>query len=71
MKIDVDLANAHWTKSSLSDNSQNCLEVAFAGDVVALRDSKDVGDPEAKILVISKDDYKVFLQGIERGELRP
>ena len=30
-----------WLKSSYSGNTGNCVEVAFAGRVVAVRDSKD------------------------------
>jgi hypothetical protein len=36
-----DLATARWRKSSYSDASNTCVEVAFAGPAVALRDSKN------------------------------
>ena len=38
----VDLPGLVWRKSSRSGNGENdnCLEVAFAGSVVAVRDSK-------------------------------
>lgn len=71
MRKHIDPSTARWTKSSLSTGGENCLEIAFLDDVVALRDSKDISDPDAQILVISMDDYKVFIQGVERGELRP
>ncbi|GAA2493546.1 DUF397 domain-containing protein [Streptomyces thermolineatus] len=66
----VDLSGAEWAKSSLSNGGDNCLEVAFIDGVVALRDSKDAGHPEASVLIISQDDYRAFTAGVEQGELR-
>ena len=34
-----------WRKSSYSGNTGNCVEVATAGRVVAVRDSKDPSGP--------------------------
>ena len=70
MNLHVDLTKCVWAKSSLSTGGDNCLEVAFVGGVVALRDSKDVGDPDAKILVVSEDDYRAFTGGVLKGELQ-
>lgn len=69
MNSQVDLSNASWAKSSLSNGGDNCLEVAFVDGVVALRDSNDVGDPDAKILIVSADDYRAFTGGVAKGEL--
>ncbi|MEU8735911.1 DUF397 domain-containing protein [Streptomyces halstedii] len=68
MKSNVDLTNATWAKSELSSGGNNCLEVAIVGDVVALRDSVDVGDPEAKVLIISRTDYDLFTQSVRAGQ---
>ncbi|MDX2825421.1 DUF397 domain-containing protein [Streptomyces ipomoeae] len=68
MNKKVDLSNAVWAKSDLSNGGDNCLEVTFIDGVVALRDSNDVGDPAAKVLVISEDDYRAFTGGIARGQ---
>ncbi|MEH0423264.1 DUF397 domain-containing protein [Streptomyces sp. B21-083] len=68
MNKKVDLTNATWVKSDLSNGGDNCLEVAFTDGVVALRDSNDVGDPDARILVISQDDYRAFVGGIAKGQ---
>lgn len=68
MNKKVDLTNAAWVKSDLSNGGDNCLEVAFVDGVVALRDSVDVGDPDAKILIISQADYKAWTGGIQRGQ---
>jgi hypothetical protein len=64
----LDLTNAVWAKSTLSNGSTNCLEVAFVDGVVALRDSKDVGDPRAQVLVLSEDDYRAFTGGVRNGQ---
>ncbi|GAQ54439.1 DUF397 domain-containing protein [Streptomyces acidiscabies] len=68
MNKKIDLTDAAWVKSDLSNGGANCLEVAFIDGVVALRDSKDVGDPDAKILIISADDYRAFTGGIAQGQ---
>ncbi|WP_019549372.1 DUF397 domain-containing protein [Streptomyces sulphureus] len=68
MNKKVDLSNAHWSKSALSDGGNNCLEVAFVDGVVALRDSKDVGDPEAQVLIVSRTDYDLFTQSVRAGQ---
>ncbi|MGH3629641.1 MAG: DUF397 domain-containing protein [Sciscionella sp.] len=36
----LDLSTARWRKSSRSTNTSNCVEVAFTGQAVAVRDSK-------------------------------
>lgn len=38
-------SGARWLKSSRSSNVANCLEVAFAGQAVGLRDSKCEAGP--------------------------
>lgn len=64
----VDLTNATWAKSEMSNGGDNCLEVAFVDGVVALRDSVDVGDPDAKVLIISRRDYDLFTQSVRAGQ---
>ncbi|MGW1836997.1 DUF397 domain-containing protein [Streptomyces sp. NPDC002067] len=68
MNKQVDLTDAQWAKSHFSNAANNCLEVAFVGDVVALRDSKDVGDPDAKVLIVSLRDYELFTKSIQAGQ---
>ncbi|MFJ2957898.1 DUF397 domain-containing protein [Streptomyces sp. NBC_00669] len=68
MNKQVDLTNATWAKSELSDAGNNCLEVAFVDGVVALRDSVDVGDPDAKVLIVSRRDYELFTASVQAGQ---
>ncbi|NDZ82684.1 DUF397 domain-containing protein [Streptomyces sp. SID10853] len=68
MKKQVDLTNAEWAKSELSSGGNNCLEVAFVDGVVALRDSVDVGDPDAQVLIVSREDYNLFTKSVRAGQ---
>lgn len=68
MNKKVDLTNADWAKSEMSNAGNNCLEVAFVDGVVALRDSKDVGDPEAQVLIVSRKDYELFTKSVQAGQ---
>ncbi|WP_026425889.1 DUF397 domain-containing protein [Actinokineospora inagensis] len=40
-----DFAAASWRKSSFSGGNGECVEIAFAGDSAALRDSKNTTGP--------------------------
>ncbi|MFF8438999.1 DUF397 domain-containing protein [Streptomyces bacillaris] len=68
MKKKVDLTNASWAKSEMSNGGDNCLEVAFVDGVVALRDSVDVGDPDAPVLIVSRKDYELFTMSVRAGQ---
>ena len=47
-----------WRKSSRSGNGSNCVEVAFASDDVATRDSKN---PTGPILRFTAESWADFL----------
>lgn len=66
MKIEVDLTGARWSKSRRSSAQGNCVEVAFVGDVVAVRDSKD---PAGPALVFTRAEWAAFTGGVRDGEL--
>jgi hypothetical protein len=58
----VDFSGARWRKSTFSGSegggNDNCVEVTFAGQVTALRDSKNADGP---ILVIPAAGWSAFL----------
>lgn len=64
--VDAVRAAADWVKSSRSDNSgPYCVELAKAGEVVAVRDSKN---PHGPVLVFTPDEFGAFLAGAKDGE---
>jgi len=54
-----------WVKSSYSSNDGNCVEVAFLGDGVAVRDSKD---PDGPVLRFTRAEWAAFTDGVRAGE---
>jgi hypothetical protein len=46
-----------WNKSSHSSDTSNCVEVALAGSVVGVRDSKD---PEGGVLTVPPACWREF-----------
>ncbi|MEV1040478.1 DUF397 domain-containing protein [Streptomyces sp. NPDC050204] len=61
------LDSATWFKSSRSSGGTNCVEIAFLGTAVGVRDSKIPGQPP---LCFTTEGYKTFISGIARGDLR-
>jgi Domain of unknown function (DUF397) len=62
----VELTSAVWRKSSRSGpNCDNCVEVAFAGDAVGVRDSKN---PAGPALIFTLGEWDAFLGGARDGE---
>ncbi|MEJ3742302.1 DUF397 domain-containing protein [Actinomycetes bacterium KLBMP 9797] len=62
----VDLSHAKWRKSSRSGpNCDNCVEVAFVGGAIAVRDSKN---PTGPALLFTTDEWDAFVGGTKDGE---
>ena len=62
----VNLDGAAWRKSTRSGPySDNCVEVAFVGGAVALRDSKD---RDGAILLFTPEEWLAFVGGTKDGE---
>jgi hypothetical protein len=53
-----------WRKSTYSGNTGNCVEVAIAGRVVAVRDSKD---PSGSRLVFAPHEWQAFALQVKAG----
>ena len=62
----MDLSNARWRKSSYSGSESDCVEVAFVGDRVATRDSKN---PTGPALVFTRAEWATFLTALRTGHL--
>ena len=62
----VDLTDAMWQKSSRSGpNCDNCVEVAFVDDAIAVRDSKH---PAGPVLLFTQQEWDAFVGGAKDGE---
>lgn len=59
------LQGAAFRKSSTCGD-KSCVEVAIAGDVIGLRDSKDNGC--GPVLAFTADEWAAFLGGARKGE---
>ncbi|MGH3881872.1 MAG: DUF397 domain-containing protein [Pseudonocardiaceae bacterium] len=61
----LDLSGARWRKSSRSTDTSNCVEMAFAGPVVALRDSKN---PAGGVLAVPPHAWTAFTTALRQHE---
>lgn len=62
---EVDMAGAMWRKSSYSSGNGQCVETAFLGEVVPVRDSKN---PDGPALVFPAGAWSAFVAGIKAGD---
>ena len=63
----VDLSNARWRKSTYSGggSEDTCVEVAYSGGAVGVRDSKDPGTAP---LIFTPGEWDAFVGGAKDGE---
>jgi len=62
----VDLASAQWRKSTKSGPyTDNCVEVAFVDEAIAVRDSKN---PTGPVLLFTTAEWDAFVGGAKDGE---
>ena len=60
----TDWSRATWCKSSRSNGSGDCVEVAMSGGMIGLRDSKD---PAGPILICTHHEWQEFLHLVTLG----
>ncbi len=62
----VNLNRAQWFKSTRSGpNCDNCVEVAFVGEAIAVRASKN---PAGPALIFTTAEWDAFVGGAKDGE---
>lgn len=62
----INLSGARWQKSTRSGpNCDNCVEVAFVNDAIAVRDSKN---PAGPALIFTAGEWDAFVGGAKDGE---
>jgi hypothetical protein len=60
----TDWSRVSWRKSSKSNGSGDCVEVAVVGETIGLRDSKD---PAGPVLVCTHGAWQGFLRLVKDG----
>ncbi|WP_326828635.1 DUF397 domain-containing protein [Streptosporangium sp. NBC_01810] len=65
MNKELDLSRVEWRTSSLSGSNGQCVQVAFLGEYVAVRDSKH---PQGPTLIFRPSQWSVFISGLKSGE---
>jgi hypothetical protein len=64
--LKVNLDNAVWQKSTRSGPySDNCVEIAFVDNAIAMRDSKH---PDGPVLLFTQAEWDAFVLGAKDGE---
>jgi hypothetical protein len=62
----IDLSRAQWIKSTRSGpNGDNCVEVAFVDEAIAVRDSQN---PTGPALIFTAAEWDAFVGGAKDGE---
>jgi hypothetical protein len=62
----VNLDGAQWRRSNRSaTGSENCVEVAFVGGAIVVREA---GNPAGPVLLFTPDEWDAFVAGAKDGE---
>jgi hypothetical protein len=61
-----DLTSAAWHKSTACTDGDSCVEVAYAGERIGIRDSKD--DGEGPVLVLGGHQWRTFVARVRAGQ---
>lgn len=61
-----DLSTARWRKSTRSTTGGNCVEVADATTVIAVRDTKD---PAGSVLTVTPEAWTAFTTALNHETL--
>lgn len=66
LHVQVEYRRVIWRKSSVSNPSGNCVELAELTDgTVAVRNSRE---PRGPILIYTRAEFAAFIEGVHRGE---
>lgn len=60
-----ELSDLSWRKAQLSVQNGQCVELARAGSMIAIRDSKS---PAGPVLMYTPAEWRAFLDGAKNGE---
>jgi hypothetical protein len=63
--VNEDLTRVTWHKSTRSNGSGECVEIAELTNGVAVRDSKD---PAGPVLRFTRNEWLAFIGGAKDGE---
>jgi hypothetical protein len=61
----IDFSRATWRKSTRSQQSGQCVELARIDGIIGVRDSKK---PDGPVLVFTVEEFAAFLDGAVKGE---
>jgi len=66
LHVQVKYLKVIWRKSSVSNPSGNCVELAELADgTVAVRNSRE---PQGPVLIYTRAEIAAFIEGVHRGE---
>jgi hypothetical protein len=66
--VNDDITRVTWRKSTRSNGSGNCVEIAELAESVAVRDSKH---PTGPTLRFARAEWQAFIDGAKDGQFDP